>query len=201
MDDLRMGDAGFGSVLRQKMKGKESAQCACPSPNTRYPGPGRAASFSAGALFCCLACLTLVGCANEQARNQAMIASSRAVDANFTAAYNKGDVDGVMSNYWHSPDLVVYSPVALQARGWDDVKKGMAQGLAGAPGAQIKLTESHYEVHGDVVFCWGTWRMSLGSKDGIPFVVEGRYSDIKAERDGKWVFIFDHASIPWPLAP
>lgn len=26
----------------------------------------------------------------------------------------------------------------------------------------------------------------------------GRYTDIKAERDGKWVYIMDHASMPLP---
>ena len=26
----------------------------------------------------------------------------------------------------------------------------------------------------------------------------GRYTDVKAQRDGKWVYIIDHASVPLP---
>jgi len=28
--------------------------------------------------------------------------------------------------------------------------------------------------------------------------MEGRFSDVKAVRDGKWVYVMDHASIPVP---
>jgi ketosteroid isomerase-like protein len=142
----------------------------------------------------------LTGCAADQIHNEKMIAAARGVDQRFVAAYNRGDVEGVMSNYWNSPDLVVYSPVALQAKGWDAVRAGMAQGLAGSSGARLELTESHYQVAGDVVICWGTWRMNVPSANGFALVVEGRYSDVKAQRNGRWVFIMDHASIPWPLA-
>lgn len=28
--------------------------------------------------------------------------------------------------------------------------------------------------------------------------MRARYSDVKAKRDDKWVYIFDHASVPLP---
>jgi hypothetical protein len=34
-----------------------------------------------------------------------------------------------------------------------------------------------------------------------PQVMEGRYSDVKAPRDGKWVYATDHASVPLPPRP
>jgi ketosteroid isomerase-like protein len=148
-----------------------------------------------------LAAGLLVGCATTQTRDQEMIAAARKVDRHFVEAFNRGDIDAVMSNYWNSPDLIVYPPTALEAHGYKAVREAMLQGLANAPGAQLTLADPRYQVSGDLVICHGKWRMTLPSKDGIPFVVEGRYTDLKAERDGKWVFILDHASIPWPLAP
>jgi len=129
-----------------------------------------------------------------------MIAAARDVDRHLVDSYNRGDIDGVMSNYWKSPDLIVYPPTALEARGWNAVREMMERGLANAPGAKLELTESRYQASGDLVICWGKWRMTLPSKDGFPFTIEGRYTSLKAQRDGKWVFILDHASIPWPLA-
>ena len=37
--------------------------------------------------------------------------------------------------------------------------------------------------------------------DGEPLQMEGRYTDAKAERDGKWVYLVDHASVPIPPPP
>ena len=31
--------------------------------------------------------------------------------------------------------------------------------------------------------------------------VEGRFSDVKAQKDGKWVYIIDRASVPLPPPP
>ena len=152
-------------------------------------------------LIFCVAGMQLTGCAADQIRNQKMISAARAADQRFVEAYNRGDVDAVMSNYWNSPNLIVYPPTALEAKGWDAVRESMRQGLTNASGARIEFTQSRYEVAGDVVICSGKWRMTLPSKDGFPFVVEGRSTNVKAQRNGKWVVIFDHASIPWPIGP
>ena len=32
--------------------------------------------------------------------------------------------------------------------------------------------------------------------DGTPIEVHGRYTDVKAERDGRWVYLVDHGSVP-----
>jgi ketosteroid isomerase-like protein len=54
---------------------------------------------------------------------------------------------------------------------------------------------------GDVVLGWGTWTMTIPNGDGTSTVLQGRYSDVKAQRDGQWVYIMDHASVPLPPAP
>ena len=81
-----------------------------------------------------LAAALIVGCATTQTRDQKMIAAARDVDRRFVEAFNRGDIDGVMGNYWNSPDLIVYPPTALEARGWKAAREVMLQGLTNAPG-------------------------------------------------------------------
>ncbi len=147
-------------------------------------------------LFFAMASLTF-GCMSSGENPQQMLAEAKALDQRFVAAYNQGDVDGVMDCYWNSPDLINYSPGALEERGWQAVREGVAAFFASAPGLKAELLESNYKVAGDVVLGWGKWRMTIPT-GGEPVVLTGRYSDVKAERDGKWVYVFDHASVPLP---
>jgi hypothetical protein len=86
-------------------------------------------------------------------------------------------------------------------RGWESIRKDMSQFLASAPGTRIELVDPQYRAAGDVVIGWGTWRTITPSPDGRSIETMGRYTDVKAQRDGKWGYIVDHASIPLPPAP
>jgi len=127
-----------------------------------------------------------------------MIAGAKALDQQFVTAYKKGDVDGVMAAYWNSPELVSYPPDAMETRGWRATKENLIHFFATVPGPDLELTEVNYKVAGDVVLSWGKWRLTLATPGGET-ALEGRYTDVKAKRDGKWVYILDHASVP--LAP
>ena len=69
------------------------------------------------------------------------------------------------------------------------------------PGATLEMIEMNYKVAGDVVISWGKWRMLVPMGEGEPMEILGRYTDVKAKRDGKWVFILDHASVPLQAPP
>lgn len=139
----------------------------------------------------------MFGCAPRGENPEQMIAAAKALDQRFLEAYSKTDVDGVMACYWNSPDLVNYPPGAMEERGWQAVKDGIAEFFASAPGLKAELLETNYRVAGDVVFGWGKWRITIPT-GGEPMVISGRYTDIKARRDGKWVYVLDHASVPLP---
>jgi ketosteroid isomerase-like protein len=132
---------------------------------------------------------------------EAMVASANALDQSFLEAFNRGDVEAVSSLYWDSPDVVSFPVDALQARGMGELKAAAAQSAAAMPGARLELTESHQMPAGDVVIGWGLWRVTVAGPDGAPVEVVGRYTDVKAERDGTWVYILDHASAPLPPPP
>jgi ketosteroid isomerase-like protein len=123
-----------------------------------------------------------------------MIQASKQLDQEFLAAFNKGDMDALMATYWKSPDLVVYPPDSLEALGWEAAKKAMG----GLKGMKLELVSSHYRVFGDAVLGWGRWKLSGTGPDGSPINAEGRYTDVRELKDGRWVYTLDHASAPLP---
>jgi ketosteroid isomerase-like protein len=144
--------------------------------------------------------LLISGCGPKGDSPEKMIAEAKALDQRFFDAYNKGDVDAIMATYWNSPDLVSFPPGAMMAKGFEAVRQGMLKEFSG-PRGKLELVDANYKVAGDIVYCWGTWRWTMAPPEGPPIEVLGRYSDIKAKRDGKWVFVMDHASAPMPPPP
>jgi len=129
-----------------------------------------------------------------------MVAAANALDQRFVDAFNKADVDALMATYWNSPDVVSFGPDGMGTKGWEAARAGSTEMFKAMPGAKLEFTAVHNDVHGDLVLGWGTWKMTMTTPKG-PQVMEGRYSDVKAMRDGKWVFLMDHASVPLPPAP
>ena len=132
----------------------------------------------------------------------AMIAAAGALDEQFLAAFNSGDVDAMTALYANSPDTVSFLPDVMIMRGFDSIRIGLREFVvAGAAGATLALTESHHMVVGDAVASWGLWTMTMNGPDGSPITMSGRFTDLKAERDGRWVYLMDHASVPLPPPP
>jgi ketosteroid isomerase-like protein len=130
-----------------------------------------------------------------------MVAAADAVDVAFLDAFNKGDVDALMATYWKSPDLVSISLDGMGVKGWDATKKSSAELFKGLPGAKLEFFAPQNVAFGETVLGSGTWKATIPAAQGAPQVMEGRYSDVKAFRDGKWVYVMDHASVPLPPPP
>jgi ketosteroid isomerase-like protein len=130
-----------------------------------------------------------------------MVAAADALDRQFLDAFNKGDVDAVTALYWNSPDLVSFGPDGMGTKGFEAAKAGTAEMFKAMPGAKLEFGETHNAAHGDVVLGWGLWKLTIPAEKGPAQVIEGRYSDAKAMKDGKWVFLMDHASVPLPPPP
>ena len=142
-----------------------------------------------------LTLLTLcAACVTSRPSNTEMVASAEAVGTRFLDAFNKADLDAIMATYWKSPELVYFGLEGMGVKGWDAVRADWVQTFKALPGAKIKFLEHHDIVWGDVVIGSGTWRVTLPGAQ----VMEGRFTDVKAMRDGKWVYVYDHASVPLP---
>jgi len=129
----------------------------------------------------------------------AMVAAADQLDQSFLAAWNARDAAGMASHYWDSANVVGFPPDAMVIRGHQAMLDYWTKGLAETPeGSTFEISEHRNTPAGDVVLGSGLFRYTVPMPDG-PMVIEGRYTDVKAERDGKWVYLMDHASAP--MAP
>ncbi|MBW3565700.1 MAG: nuclear transport factor 2 family protein [Acidobacteria bacterium] len=141
------------------------------------------------------------GCASvPQDDPEEMIAAARALDRAFVEAFNRGDADALSNLNWNSPEAVLFPAGELEARGIEAIRRSNAGLLAALPGAKIELFESHQMPAGDVVIGYGKWRLTVPGPDGSTTEIIGRHTDVKAIRDGRWVYLIDHASVPLPPA-
>jgi len=143
----------------------------------------------------------LIGCTPQGNDPAKMIESAKALDQQFLDAYNNRDVDALMDTYWNSPELVNYPPGILETVGWEATKDAIMEESANMPDFSLELTERNYKVAGEMVIGWGKWRMTITLPEGDPIAMEGRFTDVKAEKNSKWVYILDHASVPLPPPP
>ena len=77
-------------------------------------------------------------------------AALRAVDEQFVAAFNRGDVAAIAALY--AEDAVLMDPGGpdLFVRGRDAIRKVFSDLFATMRGAEVRLTAVNYEVRGDV---------------------------------------------------
>lgn len=136
-----------------------------------------------------------VACAPKSATPAEMLAAADSLDKAFQAAFNAGDVDAIMATYWNSPELVSIGLDGEPVAGWDAVRSGMATLFQSMPGARLALHSATSRVEGGVVLTSGRFRLTVPVAGGPEQVMEGRFSDVKAPRDGKWVYVMDHASV------
>jgi ketosteroid isomerase-like protein len=98
--------------------------------------------------------------------------------------------------YAKTDDVVSYPPDVLELRGWQAIADAAVKSMAAGPGGKLELTTASHRVAGDLVLTWGLWKMTLPAEDGAaPVEIVGRYSDVKGQVDGAWVYLMDHASI------
>lgn len=136
--------------------------------------------------------------APERPAPDVLVAAANALDASFADAFNRGDVDALNALYWNSAEVVSFPADLMEARGIAAIREANAKTIASLRGAQLTLVESHNIPVGEAVVGWGRFRLAI---PGVAAPIEGRYTDVKAERDGKWVYIVDHASSPQTAAP
>jgi ketosteroid isomerase-like protein len=151
-----------------------------------------------GAMIVVLFLTVVAGCAscgNKCAAvhpDQAKIDAAKKLDADFTAAFNRQDVDAVVACYWNSPEVVLYPPGAMECRGPQQIHDAVAQVFSETPGGKIELMDAKYTVTGCDVISDGRWTMTSSSGQAM----QGRFTEVIAKKDGKWVIVVDHASVP-----
>ena len=150
--------------------------------------------------------LTLASCNNEPKKEAAvsttdLITAANELDSLFLVAFNNGDAEAIMKLHWNSPDLRAYPPSEMQVNGFDAVKAGYVRDFASSKGATLEYTNANNIPFADGVVGYGTFRWTMPMEGGQPMVFEGRYTEVKAMKDGKMVIVVDHTSMPMPPPP
>lgn len=135
----------------------------------------------------------LAGCGPDPSE---MIKHARKLDDRFRQAFKSEDVDAIMAAYWNDPGLVVMPPGAMVINGPEGVREDFKNFFDGTRVKNFAFKKQEYRVYGDVVVGWGTFKIVTDPSLGPEVTIEGRYSQVAGERDGQWVYLIDHASLP-----
>ena len=136
--------------------------------------------------------LLLFACAPSQGRVGDPVAEVRAVWTAQVDAWNRGDLDGFMTGYWNSPDLVFFSNRA-ETRGWQQTlnryratykSEGRQMGTLDFPQLEFKVLGP------EAVLARGQWRLKM--PDGKEST--GMTSVLFQKRPEGWRIVHDHSS-------
>lgn len=107
------------------------------------------------------------------------------------AAWNRGDINGFMSGYWNSPELIYVGNTKV-TRGWQTLLDRYEE-LSKASGGQIgtlELQETQITVLSkDSALVWGTYRVLQPGQDR-----KGLYTLVLRRFQAGWRTIYDRTS-------
>jgi len=123
-----------------------------------------------------------------------------AVDLAWKKAFVANDLEAVLACY--APDAVAWLPDTPEAKGATAIRESFKAFLGANTIRDFTMSDAHYEVHGDRAVGWGRFVLTLVPKAGDaaakPVSLAGRFSEVAVKRDGRWVYLVDHASIEPP---
>jgi uncharacterized protein (TIGR02246 family) len=129
-------------------------------------------------------------------------AAIRALENDFAAALNAGDVDAMMKNYVPDDSLVVFDVVPpRQHIGSAEYRKAWSGYFAHFKGTpRFTITDLVITVDGNVGFSHSIQRSVGTDRQGHPVDRTVRVSDGYRKIDGKWLIAHEHISVPVDLA-
>ncbi len=115
------------------------------------------------------------------------------VDAAWAKAVKANDLEAVMACY--APDAVAWLPDMPEARGEKAIREAY-RGLFSANTIQdAAWSDAHYQTVGSRSVGWGRFVLTLTPKaTGKSIALPGRFVVVAEKRNGRWVYVVDHAS-------
>ncbi len=122
----------------------------------------------------------------------------RALEDQFTAAFNAKDLDAIMKVYMPGDDLFVFDVgVPRQHVGWEDYKKDWQDFLGMMPGPiKFDISDLSVTTDGQIGYGHSIQHVSWTGKDGKPMDMTVRLTDVYRKIDGKWLIVQEHVSVP-----
>jgi ketosteroid isomerase-like protein len=140
-------------------------------------------------VFLSVACVTSGGAMRPADR-----AAAEELGRRFTEAMSRKDLDGAMSCFWNSPELIVVLFGNVQ-RGYDSVRSGIAAMFEQNETVKLTINEISYVPAGNMIMAVGTATYDLKPKGGPAMQLVERWTDLEQRIDGRWVYVLDHATM------
>ncbi len=109
------------------------------------------------------------------------------------------DIDWIMSNYWNSPDFVLFDPCPGIYVGWQTLKDIFLDYHGKWPAMTAKIDSLRVGVEGDLGYAFSIQEWRFTKPDGEDDVLVHRLTEIWKRIDGEWKCIHEHASVPQDL--
>lgn len=119
--------------------------------------------------------------------------AQRELDQAFCSAMSRKDLAGVMRCLWEDPNLVVVLWDATVYRGWDSIRAAVQQLFDAFPAVSLEINEVSHVPVGDGVVAVGTATYELQGRDGSAVRIVERWTDLRRQVNGRWVYVLDHA--------
>jgi ketosteroid isomerase-like protein len=118
----------------------------------------------------------------------------------FVKAFQANDLDSIMALYADTAEM--FPPDSMEAKGKEEIRKSYAGLLERFTIQNFQVLEAQHETNGNLSFGWGRFAMDMLPKGGGEKVhMEGRFSDVSKKINGKWMYVLDHASVPFASSP
>ena len=119
------------------------------------------------------------------------------LDAAWVKAAKAGDVEGLVKLY--APTAVTYMPDEMRAKGTEEIRASFQKFLGASNVTAMTLTQDFETTSGNLAASSGIFSMTVEPKTGgAAQTMEGRYSSVAVRKNGKWMYVSDHASLPLP---
>lgn len=129
-------------------------------------------------------------------------AAIRALMERFAAAFDAGDVDGIMKNYVPGKGLVVFDVVPRKEYRGADVYRAdwveMLSHFSGKP--KITITDLEITADGELGFSHSFMRVTGTDKQGRSVDRSVRVTDGYRKIGGQWLIALEHISVPVNMA-
>jgi len=115
-------------------------------------------------------------------------------------AFEAKDLATIGDTYARDTSLVVFDPQTMMVVGWENNQKSWQEFFTLFDTLRLQITDSRTHVVPRALVAWdaGTWRMEGVTSDGQTVQMEGRHTTVYEKREGRWVIVHDHASVPLP---
>ena len=120
-----------------------------------------------------------------------------ALQAGITAAVKAGDAEALSMLY--ADNAVLYPVGEKVARGRAAIRAAWQPFLTDNTIHDVKIMEDGHRSDDETNVAWGFWSVTFTPKQegAEKITLEGRFMDMSTKTGGQWLYLVDHASVPF----